>query len=272
MERPRTEDDLRAAFTLAAQDAPSSEDVLAAVHAASTAPTPRARAARTARLRRWTPIVAVAAVVVAVAVPVGIAISDDKSGSSSASSGTGYDVGGKAAAPEAAGSSAAANAAGATSAGAVGGPVNSPGLVSPPASAPSAGRICAPADLTMGLRWTSGAHGLTGVLEVMNHTASACDLAVKPAIYPLDAAGQRLADQNVNTAEGYSGPQRLLAGASASSTILWTSWCGARAGERAEVDWGSGVGTVEVATGPTTPACANGTPASISSGWFTPLS
>jgi hypothetical protein len=124
----------------------------------------------------------------------------------------------------------------------------------------------------MALSWTSGAHGLTGVLKVVNHTAGDCDLAVKPAIYPLDAAGHRLAVQNINTAEGYAGPQRLRAGASATSTISWTSWCGAKAGEQAEVDWGNGVGTVDVAAGPTTPACASGTPASISSGWFTPLS
>lgn len=277
MERPRTEDDLRAAFTLAAQDAPSSDDVLAAVRAATTSRT--TRAVRRERLRRWAPIAAVAAVVVAVAVPVGIAISDDKSGSASASSGTAYDLNGKAAAPEAAGSSAAAATAagsvGSAGPGVVGGPINSPdpqGPESIPASAPSAGRTCAPADLTMTLSWTSGANGLTGVLEVINHTGGDCDLAVKPAVYPLDGAGHRLAVSNINSAEGYAGPQRLLSGAEATSTITWTNWCGAKAAARVEVDWGSGVGTIDVAAGPTTPACVSGAPTSISSGWFTPLS
>ena len=52
---------------------------------------------------------------------------------------------------------------------------------------------------------------------------------------------------NINTAEGYAGPQRCSPAPRRPSTITWTSWCGAKAAAKVEVDWGSGVGTVDVA-------------------------
>ncbi len=269
MTQRRTEDDLRAAFTLAAQDAPTTQDVLARLEA-SERPTLAGR--RRSPIRNWWPVAAVVASVIAVVVPMTIALSHGGSStaSSSSMSGPAAEAGAKAAA-----GSAAASVAGSTGSGsAVGGPTNGGGPLIPnrPAPLPSAGRTCTPADLAMAIAWTKTATGLTGLLKVTNHTTTACDLAVKPAVYPLGSDGKRLDVQNVMSAEGYAGPSQLLPAATATSTLSWPSWCGAGAGDRADVDWGSGTATVNVAPGPTTPACSSGAPNNISSGWFGPLS
>jgi Protein of unknown function (DUF4232) len=271
-EKQRSEQDLRAAFTLAAQDAPETADVLARL-AAAQAPPPVA-APRSA-VRRWAPIAAAAAIVIAIAVPVGFAVSNSSSGNRSSASSV--SVGDAKAAPAAAGSSAAAASSAAAGDPGSSGSSVAAGIINPspeiatPSPGPSAGRTCAPGDVALTLTWTQTDHGLTGSLKATNTTSAACDLAVKPAVYPLDSGGRRLPVLNAVSAEGYAGPSRLLAGASATSALSWSSWCGAKASNRAEVDWNTGTATVSV-TGPTTPACVSGGASNISSNWFTPLS
>jgi hypothetical protein len=176
----------------------------------------------------------------------------------------------KAAGPEAATSAASGSYAQGS---AIGGPINGGGpllVPSPPTSA-AAGAVCTPDDVSLSLSWSATASGLRGTLTARNISGVACDLAVKPAVYPLDANRTRLDVPNVTSAEGYAGPSRLLPGASASSTITWNSWCGASADAGAQIDWGTGPATVGV-TGPTTPSCVGGKSGNISSTWFSPLS
>jgi hypothetical protein len=258
MTNPRTEDDLRAAFALAAQEAPATDGVLARLRAAEHPPV---TAARRSRFPRWAPIAAAAAVVIAVGVPIAIVQAGGSSKTSSASS----SGSAKFSAPSAAASGAAGDSA-------VSGPAHSaPGLVSPNEKAPSAGVVCQPGDVALALTWTATSSGLQGTVTARNTSSIACDLAVKPSVYPLDAKRVRLPVQNIMSAEGYAGPSRLLPNATASSTITWPSWCGAKADSGAQIDWGVGPVTVTV-TGPTTPSCVSGQSANISSGWFSPLS
>ena len=231
-----TEDDLRAAFQLAAQDAPSTDDVLARLRAAEAPNAFAAPGARASRVRQWLPVAAVAAVVIAIAVPVGFAISSGGSGSKASSGSASF--GDRLAAPEAGASSAASAAAGAESGpgSVVGGPVAggsdpSPLLPGGSGTAGPSGPVCTPADVDLALTWSEDNGRLTGVLTATNHSSAACDLAVKPAIYPLGTAGTRLPVQNVASAEGYAGPSGLAPGASATSTVTWMSWCGAKATE-----------------------------------------
>jgi hypothetical protein len=268
-EKKRSEQDLRAAFTLAAQDAPATGDVLARLAAAQAAPEAGpagAAGARRSAARRWAPIAAVAAIVIAIAVPVGFAISNSSDGQRSSAS---LVSGGDAKAAAAASSAAAAPAPGSSAAAGIINP--SPEFAATPSPGPSAGRICAPSDVALTLTWTQHGRGLTGSLKATNTTSAGCDLAVKPSIYPLDSAGQRLPVLDAVSAEGYAGPSRLLPGASATASLSWSSWCGSKASNRAEVDWNTGTATVNV-TGPTTPACVSGGATNISSNWFTPLS
>ena len=259
----RTEDDLRAAFTLAAQDAPSTQDVLARLAASERLPLDTARPGRG---RSWWPIAAVAAVVLAIAVPVGFAVSTggNSSRSSSASvTGGAADVA-KAPAATSAGSAAASGSA-------VGGPLLGPGPSDPVESSPTSGPLCQLTDVVLTFTWTSTGSGLKGTLTAHNVGGTACGLAVKPVIYPLGSNRVRLGVPNVVTAEGYAGPTDVLPNANASSTITWNSWCGSPADAGVQVDWGVGPVTV-TAQGPTTPSCVGGKSGTITSTFFGPLS
>jgi hypothetical protein len=266
----RSEEDLRAAFRLAAQDAPASEDVLAKMRAAQTRDLFAPPRAKRSRVRPWLPIAAVAAVVIAIAVPVGFAITDGGSGSRSSASES-FAAPGNAAAGAA---SSAASGEIADSGGATGGPINT-GPVNPPVpGATSAGPVCTTDELALTMTWTAAGTGLRGTLTARNTGGVACNLAIKPAIYPLGPDRVRLDVTTVMTAEGYAGPSLLPPGATASSTITWSSWCGAQADSGAQIVWdgqGEGPATISV-TGPTTPSCVNGTSGNISSTWFGPLS
>jgi hypothetical protein len=270
----RTEDDLRAAFALAAQQAPSTEDVLARLAAAQREIPPARIARRRRALRVWLPIAAVAAVVLAVGIPVGIELGNNRGQQYSAGSSIEAADGKGADNSSAAGSSRAAG-----SNGIAGGPINGgsePGLGPEvaPSNEPSTGRTCPPADVALSLAWTESGGRLTGTLSATNRMSLPCDLAVQPAVYPLDQHGVRLAVDNIASAEGYAGPRRLLPGHTATSTINWPGWCGVPAGHQVEVGWGTGAGdpATVTATGPTTPSCVAGPTSSISSSWFSPLS
>jgi hypothetical protein len=273
-ERPRpmtrSEEDLRAAFRLAAQDAPATEDVLAKMRAAQTRDLFAPPRAPRSRVRQWLPIAAVAAVVIAIAVPVGFAVSDSGNGAKSSSAGESF----AASAPAAAGASSAAGGE-IAGPGAVGGPINT-APVSPvtPGPSPAAGPVCTTDELALTMTWTAAGAGLRGTLTARNIGGIACNLAIKPAIYPLGPDRVRLNVSTVMTAEGYAGPSLLQPGATASSTITWNSWCGAPADSGAQIVWdgqGEGPATISV-IGPTSPSCVGGKSGSISSTWFGPLS
>jgi hypothetical protein len=267
---------LRAAFQLAAQDAPATEDVLAKLRAAQTGGLFAPPRPKRSWMRQWLPIAAVAAVVIAIAVPIGFAISNGANNSQSSASDS-FAGPGKAAAGSSAASSAAAAESGGESGSASGGAINTaPGIIapSPTAPSPSDGPVCQSADVSLSLTWTAAGTGLRGTLTARNVGGFACDLAIKPAIYPLGPDRVRLDVTTVMTAEGYAGPSLLQPGASATSNITWDSWCGAKADSGAQIVWdgqGDGPPTISV-TGPTSPSCVNGKSGSISSTWFSPLS
>ena len=219
----------------------------------------RVAPARRPRARVWLPIAAAAVVVTAIAVPLALTSSNSNQASSSSAS-----------IADGAKSEASSAAAG------------SEGFAVPPNASGPAGSVtpnvvpttplCAPADLTLTVSWTKTGTGLSGTITAHNISSSACNLAVKPAVYPLDANGKRLDVQNISTAEGYAGPSNLNSGATATSTLTWASWCGPQAGAKAEVEWGAGTATAEVIAGnPTVPSCVNGKSGAISSSWFSPL-
>jgi hypothetical protein len=244
----RTEDDLRAAFQLAAQDAPSSADVLARL-AASQLPK------RSLRWGTWAPLAAAAAVLIAVAVPV-LAITHNSTQRKSASTAAGGAAYGAQSLPSAEAS----------------GKVSLPSGAVSQSDAASAG-ACTGGQVTVGLAWTAKGSGLAGSLTLTNHSAVPCTLDFKPSITPIGADGKALDVRTVITAEGRVGPSRLLPGASASAAIGWAGWCGPVASTQVDVDWGSGTARV-TATGPTTPSCTSGSPETgiITSSWFNPLS
>ena len=95
--------------------------------------------------------------------------------------------------------------------------------------------------------------------------------ARRPAITALGPDGKAVTA--ISSLEMKTGPQRLLPGASASSTITWSGWCGGQTGGPILVAWGTGNSSV-TASGQIPTASCSTPPASsaISSGWFDPLS
>ncbi len=207
----------------------------------------------------WLPIAAAAVVVTAIAVPLALTSSNSNQASSSSAS-----------IADGAKSEASSAAAG------------SEGFAVPPNASGPAGSVtpnvvpttplCAPADLTLTVSWTKTGTGLSGTITAHNISSSACNLAVKPAIYPLDANGKRLDVQNISTAEGYAGPSNLSPGRRRPRRSPGPAGAARTAGTKAEVEWGAGTATAEVVAGsPTAPSCVNGKSGAISSSWFSPL-
>jgi hypothetical protein len=262
----RTEEDLRAAFTLAAHDAPTAEDVLARFTAAQSPN--RARGRTVAPRRSWVsrhgPLVAAAVVLLAIAIPLTVwpPFGGDSQQASSNSAGFHTAKGAEA---------------DASSSPAAGIPVSGMGSVDTAPQAPtypSAGPVCTPAEVLLTLTWAADGEKLIGKLVAKNITTQACDLLVKPGITPLGTDGQPLGVSNPMTEEQQIGPSRLLPGATATSALTWNLWCGPSASKQVRVDWGTGDTTVTV-TGPTNATCPSATDAvaaTITSGWFSPLS
>jgi hypothetical protein len=136
---------------------------------------------------------------------------------------------------------------------------------------------CAPSDLRMSANWARTDDGeLIGLLTATNPTGSACDLLLKPWIYPLLDDGSRAMLQYGQTLEGRYGDNALLPGESASAVLHWAGWCGAHASGRLEVGWGlEGGGTIATVTvdagGQRQPTCVPGTPSWAGADWFTGL-
>jgi hypothetical protein len=229
----RTENDLRAAFAAKAEEAPRADAVRRAVA--------RRYADRRAR-RHWTLSMATLTAVVVVAAAGCFALirygGDSMKSGSSAGSGGGLSQ----KAPAVSGAAGAAEP------------------------------VCRPADLALSLGWRRAATGLVGTVTAVNHGRTACDLAVRPTVRPISAAGTVLAVATLNPAGRPAGARQLLPDARASAAISWPAWCGPPAGHLAQIGWNGHFVQVRV-TGPaTTPGCAYGAPTRMTSSWFGPLS
>ena len=261
-QRPRSEDDLRAAFQLAAQDAPDRDAVLRPIYAPARPPS----FAR--RFPILAPLGAAAAVLLVVGVVYAVVHSSGPGRNTAASKAEG-----------AAASAFSIPAIGIPSNAAVGSASSVPDPISSaPAGTdgPSAGHTCTPDELALSIVWTESGTSLTGTLTAKNKATAACNLLVVPIVVPLDASGQPLDVRNVTTAIGAVGPQRLLPGATAASHLTWSMWCQRTIGGSAQVSWGNGTATASVqhdAFTPTHTACPDNTAAStLSSTYFSPLS
>jgi len=198
----RTEQDLRDAFISKSAEAPAAQDVLARLRGRESRPR-----------RQWAaPLLAAAAVVIGV----GIALSPFliHRQSSTSSSAKYADSAG-----DAAGGSRAANA--------------------------PAGGMCRPDQVTLTFTWHDAKPGgtpgvaLTGSLSATNHSATACNLGVKPMLRAYLPGGARYGVDLPVTTEGYAGPSRLLPGRSASSAADLIG-CPDRTDYTLRASWGTG--------------------------------
>lgn len=135
---------------------------------------------------------------------------------------------------------------------------------------------CVPANLNLTLTWATADRGtLAGTLTATNPTAKACELLLKPQIYPMTASGQRANVQFTVTMEAKGGPNALPAGDRATAHVVWGGWCEQTPMTHdVEVSWDNFAPATVQATGPLTPSCGdfgNSGPFS-SSGWFDGLS
>jgi hypothetical protein len=127
---------------------------------------------------------------------------------------------------------------------------------------------CGPGDLELTVRWERHGTGLRGEVIARNLSDRACRLASKPGVTPLRADGSPLPTQTIISLELRSpGYVVLQPGERAAAPVLWSSWCGEPAGDRARVDWpgGSAIATVH---GPAQPDCVPDTGANLTSSWF----
>jgi len=241
----RSEDDLRAAFTAKADDAPAADQVLRAIR--------RAESRRPDR-RRWLAPVIGGAVAAAVGVPLALAISHSSNSSSKkADSGNGPGSvaqgtagAGGAAAPGA--GSADEGSSGASSAAA------KPRAPGPNPSAASLA-LCGPDDVSVSLRREAGAGAL-----LVTSRGPACRMARVPSLqWP---SGSTTFGTQQDSTHGQPGPANfgvLPADGSASAAVQWTG-CGLPDGTVVYVDWGNGSVPVHVAAAPSPAGCTK-TPA-----------
>ncbi len=261
----RSERDLREAFAAKAGQAPSAEDVLAAVRAATRGRTPRPR--RTS----WRLIAGAAVVAAVITVPVTLIArqgSDQPTSGSAGSAGRAAQPGPPAAGGGAAGGmDAPVTSAGAAAAGSAGGksaPVNdteqrsvtAPALPSTPGrgggSRPSAGpATCTVAQMSFTLAWRRDGAALTGTLTATNHATAPCRPPA-PRLAPLGPDGQPLAV--VNLVPPHPAETVVAAGRTVGSAVHWAGWCGAAPSATVHIQWGPAGAEVH-ASGPTGPAC-----------------
>jgi Protein of unknown function (DUF4232) len=136
----------------------------------------------------------------------------------------------------------------------------------------ASGPVCRPAQLTLSLTWRRAATGLVGTVTAVNHGNAGCNLAVRPVVRPLSPAGTVLPVATADSAQQPAVPQGLFPGLRANATVTWPAWCGASAGQLAEIGWNGQFVQVRVTGAATTPTCGHGVGTRITSGLFTPLS
>lgn len=231
MTKRHTEDDLRAAFTAKATEAPKAEDVLRAVR--------KAEPPRRSRLRWLVPAVAAAAAV-AVAVPLAL----NTTGSSKKSADNNLNL----PAPAAGGAQSSAGAFSSEASKRAEG--QQPASKAPaPAQAETSG-ICRPQDVTATLTVTGAGQAS---LVIVTH-AQACSVRRIPSLRWESALAQPTGGSVASSLP--SGPSgRLSSGASATALVQWDGACAPPSGGPALVNWGAG--DVEVPVSDTSPAkCA----------------
>jgi len=120
----------------------------------------------------------------------------------------------------------------------------------------------------MSIHWTQDGSGLRGEVVAENVGSRACRLAGKPTVAPLAADGTALPVHNVVSLEfmepGYA---VLEPGQQAVARLLWPSWCGQQASDRARVEWPGGSAVAPV-HGPLQPGCHPDRPGNIVPYWF----
>lgn len=228
----RSEDDLRAAFTAKAGEAPSADRVARAVRQAEARPRDR---------RRWlAPAIGLAAAA-AVGVPLALAISHSSTNSKNANSGNLPQ------APAAGSAGGASSAAGAGSAESRQSAAQQPGVASP--------ALCRPADVVVSVRREAG----NGSLLVTSR-GPACRIARTPSLrWP---SGSTTFGTQQDSTSGNLDPAIygvLPSNGVAHATVQWNG-CGLPGGSVVYVDWGSGPVRVRVDPAPPPSGCAK-TPA-----------
>jgi hypothetical protein len=237
----RSEDDLRAAFTDRAADAPAAEDVARAV---------RREVSKPPRPRRWlAPAVAVAAAA-AVGVPLALAISHSSNSSSKKA-----DSGGRASSvPRSAAGGAGAGSANEGSAGGASSAAAKPRVPGPNPGAASL-PLCSPDDVSVSVR----RDGAAGALLVTSR-GPACRIARVPSLrWP---SGSTTVGTQQDTNHDKVNPASfgvLPPDSTASGTVQWTG-CGLPDGTVVYVDWGDGPVAVNVAAASAPTTCTT-TPA-----------
>ncbi len=133
--------------------------------------------------------------------------------------------------------------------------------------------LCGPGDVAMTLVWERRADddGLRGQLIAENVGSRACRLPGKPTVTPLEPDGTPLRVRNVVSLEFLSpGYVDLQPGDRAAARVLWSSWCGRPASDRARIEWDGG-SVVAPVRGPVQPACIRDGADNLSPWWFRPL-
>jgi Protein of unknown function (DUF4232) len=128
--------------------------------------------------------------------------------------------------------------------------------------------LCGPDDLAVVVSWEREGIALTGQVTAENVGGRACRLAGKPEVTPLEPGGGPLPVKTIVTAEKrMPGYVILQPGQRAVSRLVWGSWCGQPASDRARVMWPGGSAVAQV-HGPVQPGCAENQPGNLSSSWF----
>ena len=230
--RPRTEDDLRAAFELAAAQAPDAVRVLAGVRRREAG----TRSRRT--FRTVVPIAAAAAVAAAVAIPI-LAVNGHNSTQKNAASSNGVAAGSSVRNAATAGASAAPLPqlsmplnSDKASAGSAGGAAGSTGT--------TGGTGCAASQVTAALTWTPSGTGLVGSLTITDHAGTACVVDKYPSITAQTGAGLPPGQVEGNGSASSNQATTQLR-TTLHALVTWTNWCGAPGFETVTVGLGGGL-------------------------------
>jgi hypothetical protein len=127
---------------------------------------------------------------------------------------------------------------------------------------------CGSDDLSVVVHWQRDGTGLLGQVIAENVSDRACQLASKPTVTPLQVDGSPLPVDTIITLEMRTpGYVNLQPGQRAAARLIWGSWCGQPASDRALVKWPGGSATARV-VGPAQPDCGPSRAYNITSSWF----
>lgn len=252
MSKRFTEEDLRAAFTAKATEAPKAEDVLRAVR--------KAERPRPSRLR-WLIPAGAAAAAVAVAVPLAL----NATGSSKKSADNNLNV----PAPAAGGAQSTASAFGSSKTDAQSTQAQ-PASKAPAPAEESVSAICRPQDVTATLTVNSA----TQATLVVTAHGPACSMRRIPSLHWASALA-RPNDTGAGAATASlpaGSPGRLSSGASATAPVRWDGACASAGAGPVLVNWGAGDVDVHVTAASPAKCAPADNAANLRIGAFTGLS